>query len=347
MAEFTESQYYHALALAFRGEYRELETAFRDAGSWAAAWGRVEGKGGMRDPAEAWGELERNGITFILASDPSFPALLREIPFPPFGLYIRGALPSTDPIVAIVGTRKASQLGLRAASMFAERFAVRGIPVVSGLAFGIDAAAHEGALAARGATVAVLANGLDTVYPRSHMKLAEHIVASGGALLSEYPPGSPTLPRRFLERNRIVSGLARGVVVIEAPQASGALATARFALEQNREVFVVPGPASHPNYAGSHALVKAGAALVTEPQDVFDAFGIGGADIAASDASSSLSGSGAVSVLLTVLRREGRSLDVDTLAARAALSAAETQAELTDLIMRGCVEERGGRYLAR
>lgn len=346
MVELTEVHYYHAFARACHGEYRELEAAFRSAGSWVAAWEQGPGKGNKRDPAEAWGELGRSGITIILADDAAFPVLLREIPFPPFGLYVRGALPSEGPAVAVVGTRKASHFGLRAARMFAERFGVRGIPVVSGLAFGVDAAAHEGSLAARGATVAVLANGLDAVYPRSHAGLAERIVASGGALVSEYPPGSPALPRRFLERNRIVSGLARGVVVIEAPQASGALATARFALEQNREVFVIPGPASHPNYAGSHALVKAGAALVTEPQDVFDALGLGDVDAAASDAPS-LTAVGSASALLTVLRREGRPLDADTLAARAERSASETQAELTDLIMRGLVEERGGKYLAR
>ena len=132
--------------------------------------------------------------------------------------------------------------------------------IVSGLAFGIDAASHKGCLEANGATIAVLGNGLDAIYPVSNEKLGKNIIASGGALVSEYPLGTPSLPQHFIERNRLISGLSLGIVVIEAPKVSGALATARFAFEQNREVFVVPGPANHRNFYGSPQLLRNGAA---------------------------------------------------------------------------------------
>ncbi len=142
------------------------------------------------------------------------------------------------------------------------------------MAFGIDAGAHTGALEAGGKTVAVLAGGLHEIYPKSNTKLGQRIIAEGGALISEYPLNAPPFPSRFLERNRIVSGLSRAVIVIEAPERSGSVATARFALEQNRDVFVVPGPATHSNFRGSHTLIREGATLVTTPQEFLEDMGL-------------------------------------------------------------------------
>ena len=213
--------------------------------------------------------------SYLPSTAPNFPILLGEISHSPSGLYVSGTLPLPSAMtIAIVGTRRATPDGKVLARHFARDLARYGLSIVSGLAFGIDAAAHEGCLDAGGHTVAVLPCGLDRIYPRSNVRLAERIVETGGALVSEYPSGTEALPYRFLERNRIVSGLARGVLVIEAPVRSGALVTARFAAEQNRECFVIPGAMSHPNYVGSHELIRKGAELVTKPEHILEALGV-------------------------------------------------------------------------
>ncbi len=207
-------------------------------------------------------------IRHVSYSDEGYPKLLREIPNPPATLFARGPLPSSCVCVSIVGTRKATYEGKLIAKQIAYDLANAGITIISGLAIGIDGAAHEGALQGGGKTIAVLANGLDIVYPLLHEHLAESIVAQGGAIVSEYPEGVPPLRHQFLERNRIVSGMSIATIVVEAPMRSGSLATARFALEQGREVFVVPGPVHHRNYQGSHALIREGARLVTNAKDI-------------------------------------------------------------------------------
>lgn len=207
-------------------------------------------------------------IHHVSYSDEAYPKLLREIPNPPATLFIRGSLPSSSVCVAIVGTRKATSDGKLVARQIAYDLAKAGITIISGLALGIDGAAHEGALQGNGTTIAVLANGLHTVYPLLHEHLAESMVTKGGAICSEYPEGIAPLKHQFLERNRIISGMSIATVVVEAPMRSGSLATARFALEQGREVFVVPGPVRHRNYEGSHILLREGARLVTSAKDI-------------------------------------------------------------------------------
>lgn len=203
--------------------------------------------------------------------DKNFPAALREIPNPPQKIYFRGTLESSsNPCIAIVGTRKATTQGKSIAKEFAKSFAGRGFTIISGLALGIDAAAHEGALEANGRTIAVLANGLDDVYPKQNKNLAERIFKAGGALISEYPGDTPSYPNQFLERNRIVSGLSIATLVVEAPIGSGAISTAHHAVEQNREVFVIPGPYNHPNYIGSHLLIREGARLASRIEEMLD-----------------------------------------------------------------------------
>src|SRR6185437_4258287 len=187
--------------------------------------------------------LEEHGVRIVLRESAEYPEALRHIAQPPFGLYVRGGpLPSMPSAIAIVGTRRADADGRTIARTFGRALAEAGLAIVSGLAFGIDAAAHEGCLDAAGKTVAVLAGGIDAIYPRAHELLAARILRAGGTITSEYPPGESAFGYRFIERNRIVSGLARGTVVIEAPASSGAMATARYAIEQDRDVFVVPGP---------------------------------------------------------------------------------------------------------
>ncbi|HYM50142.1 MAG TPA: DNA-processing protein DprA [Candidatus Limnocylindrales bacterium] len=202
---------------------------------------------------------------------PGYPELLAEIPDPPDRLYLRGVMPA-GVMIAIVGSRRATPYGLRVAQTLARDFVRAGAVVVSGLARGIDAAAHEGAIEGGGKTVAVLATGLDPVYPPEHTALADR-VARHGALLSEVPDGTVPLPGRFPIRNRIISGLSRGLVIVEAAARSGALITARMALEQGREVFAVPGSIENPMTAGTHALIQDGAALVQSAEDVLRVMG--------------------------------------------------------------------------
>lgn len=213
-------------------------------------------------------------INIIKKSDKSFPFLLKQIPDSPEKLHIIGKMPADPPEgglkIAIVGTRKASAQGKNFAKKLAQNLAEAGAVIVSGLAMGIDTAAHEGAVAAQGKTIAVLANGLNSIYPRQNANLAKKILELGGAIVSEYEPGTPALEHQFLERNRIVSGLSAATIVIEAPERSGSLVTARLAAEQGREVFVIPGLIDNPNYRGSHKLIRDGARLVASIEDILE-----------------------------------------------------------------------------
>lgn len=209
----------------------------------------------------------------IAHTDPRYPRLLKEIQGYPETLFVRGELAQDAPSIAIVGTRKPSAYGIEAAKLFSRELALRGFTIVSGLAFGIDKAAHEACLEAGGKTIAVLGSGVDRITPTSHEGLARRILNAGGAIVSEFPLGQDARPETFPQRNRIISGLSLGIIVIEAPETSGALITARYGAEQNRDVFVVPGPIFSPNFRGSHALVREGAALVTAPEQVIEALG--------------------------------------------------------------------------
>jgi len=215
------------------------------------------------------------GADVLILDDGVYPPLLREIFDPPITLYVKGAWKSCleGPCVAIVGSRRCSTYGQNAATMLARDLAKRGVTIVSGLARGIDAAAHRGALEAGGRTVAVMGTGLDQIYPRDHNKLVDEILASGGALVSEFPLATPPAPQNFPYRNRVISGLSLGVLLIEAAENSGSLITARLAMEQNREVWAVPGNITSRNSFGTNYLIKgAGAKLVQQWQDVVSEF---------------------------------------------------------------------------
>jgi DNA processing protein len=209
------------------------------------------------------------GLQIVTQADPQYPASLREIYDPPLALYIKGTIPETWPRgVAVVGSRETSHYGLETAKKLGYQIAYAGVPVISGLARGIDTAAHLGALAAKGATWAALGCGLDKMYPPENDALAAKIVESGGCLISELPLGTAPDKRTFPMRNRIVSGLSFGVLVIEAGRQSGALITARQALEQGRQVFAVPGRIDNPLAQGCHQLIKDGAKLVEGVEDI-------------------------------------------------------------------------------
>jgi len=215
--------------------------------------------------------VRKLGGDVLLLDDGVYPASLREIYDPPIVLYVKGAWSECldQPCIGVVGSRRCSTYGQNSALMLARDLAQRGMTVVSGFARGIDAAAHRGALEAGGRTVAVLGTGIDELYPRDHKKLAEEILAQGGALVSQFPLGTPPVSENFPYRNRIISGLSLGVVVVEAAENSGSLITARLAMEQNREVFAVPGNITSRNSFGTNYLIKgAGAKLVQQWQDI-------------------------------------------------------------------------------
>ncbi|RMF48403.1 MAG: DNA-protecting protein DprA [Deltaproteobacteria bacterium] len=213
--------------------------------------------------------LDRLEVTLVSFWDRDhYPELLRRIPDPPALLYLRGHLPTTD-MFAVVGSRRASRRGKAVARDIARDLAAAGLAVVSGLARGIDTAAHLGALDAEGQTVAVLGCGIDRVYPPENADLFREIIDSG-AILTEYPPGALPLAGHFPGRNRIISGLSKGVLIVEAAEGSGSLHTAEFALETGREVFAVPNPVDAPTSGGVNQLIKDGARVVTESRDILD-----------------------------------------------------------------------------
>jgi len=217
---------------------------------------------------------QRHGIRILAGDSPEYPRLLREIVDPPGVLFVRGELQPQDGLaVAMVGTRHATPYGLRQAERLAAGLARAGLTIVSGLARGIDAAAHRGALAAGGRTLAVLAGGVLNIFPPEHCGLAEQVAAQG-ALLSEAPAGmAESLRGLFPQRNRLISGLSLGVIVVEAPERSGALITARHAMEQGREVFAVPGSIESRTSRGCHRLIQDGARLVQSVDDVLEELG--------------------------------------------------------------------------
>ncbi|MBU0468835.1 MAG: DNA-processing protein DprA [Candidatus Omnitrophica bacterium] len=213
--------------------------------------------------------INKKRVRIITALDSDYPSSLREIPDAPFVLYVKGNIPEDRLALGFVGSRKASIYGMNIAENFALRFAELGITIVSGMARGIDTASHRGALKAKGKTVAALGCGLSNVYPPENKKLLEEI-SENGAVVSEFPMETQPLPHNFPRRNRIISGLSLGVIVVEAAQRSGALITADFALEQGKEVYAVPGKVDSPTSKGVNNLIKQGAKLVTCIEDVLE-----------------------------------------------------------------------------
>lgn len=213
----------------------------------------------------------QSGLHCLTYDSPLYPRLLREIPRPPPLLFVRGDPTCLSlPQLAIVGSRSPSGGGIENAERFAHYLAERGFAITSGLALGIDAAAHRGALRASGKTIAVMGTGIDLIYPSRHRQLAQDIIDSGGALVSEFPLGTSSHASNFPQRNRIISGLSGGTLVVEAAVQSGSLITASYALQHDREVFAIPGSIHNPLARGCHQLIRQGATLVETAQDIVD-----------------------------------------------------------------------------
>jgi DNA processing protein len=299
--------------------------------------------------------LERAGLTVLTIEDPAYPARLRAIEEPPPVLFVRGSLDalSASHAVAVVGTRRPTEAGRRIASRIADALARMGVCVVSGLAVGIDGAAHAAVVAADRPTVAVLGSGHDRLFPHAHIRLAEAIVQAGGAVVSELPPHASPTKGTFPRRNRVLSGLAEATVVVEAAARSGALITARWALEQGRECFLVPGSIDAPASAGCLAFLRqfpGQARLVAGVAELIDDLGFG--DEPDGRLSSTLAPVGRRALLATLGATEGviaglladGATTVDELTVAADLSVATILSTLTLLEIRGLVVDAYGRF---
>lgn len=297
------------------------------------------------DTALAW--VEQPGNALVTLADATYPRMLLEIPDPPPLLYARGRTELLQrSALAVVGSRNATAQGAANAESFAKALSASGLTIVSGLALGIDAAAHRGGLAGPGSTIAVLGTGIDVIYPRTNAALTAQIVERG-LLISEFPLGTGALASNFPRRNRLISGLAQGCLVVEAALASGSLITARSAAEQGREVFAVPGSIHSPLSKGCHALIKSGAKLVESAEDVlgelggFRASGFASTVQSAGVARASAEGAG-------LLEHMGHDpVDIDALCVRAGMSAEQVSSELLRLELAGRVAVLPGGLFQR
>ena len=301
------------------------------------------------DEALTWlnANLDHHLLTW---AHPSYPKALLESGDAPLVIYAKGRLELlSHGAIAMVGSRNCSQSGTDTAEAFAQAFAERGVTVVSGMALGIDSASHVGALRTKGnhcgSTIAVIGTGIDRVYPARNKVLA-HSIAEQGLMLSEYPLGTPPLPANFPKRNRIISGLSLGVLVVEASMASGSLITARFAGEQGREVFAIPGSIHSTFHKGCHHLIKQGAKLVETANDVLDELRLETVASSNDAAPQRATENPAAFGLLKFI--EHTPIDVDMLVARSAMNVEQVVTELTMLELDGSIEQLpGGRWQRR
>jgi len=328
---------------------------------WSRAWERVRAGASpidvfnallhqhyRDDPAEgdrvrtrakaAVARANERALAPVCLTDASYPVALTTIADPPPVLWVDGTAAALQlPSVAIVGARAASGYGMSVAGQLAGDLAASGLAIVSGLARGVDSAAHRGALRAGGVTIAVLGSGADVVYPPEHASLAREIAASSGAVISELAPGTPPLPMFFPRRNRLISGLSRAVVVIEAGEKSGSLITARTALEQGRDVLAVPGNVLSGRHRGAHALLRDGAKIVESADDILEELGMSGR------AATRTTGQPVApdDPILACLTR-GEPSDLDAIAERTGLSPDRLLPRLFTLELQGVVARAGG-----
>ena len=349
-----EKIFYNALNIVLDSNYAKLSSLREKFPSWEKAFFSLpEEKKKEIEPEKEWEEAKKEKIEMIFKEDALYPNFLLEIPFTPLAIYYKGKLPENceefgdkknNKNTAIVGTRKATYEGKKAAKEFARELAKRGVSIISGLALGIDEAAHSGALEAGGKTFAVLANGLSSVYPRQNYNLAEVIIKKGGALISEYPPKAPPLSYRFLERNRIISGLSSAILMIEAPERSGALATARFALEQNRDIYVVPGPITHINFKGSHKLLREGARIVSSLEELLEDLGLAEETFSVENKVIAQIKNETQKKILEIIKEKTAAVSIDEIINAVKLTAQEVNQELAFLEAEGIIAEEGGKY---
>ncbi len=347
------------------GAARKLLAAFglpqdvfdQDPAAWRAVVGERLASALEHPPAEWEAEVDRlqawlaaadEGQRHVLTlGDARYPGSLLQMADPPVLLYVQGDVQALHHprCLAIVGSRNPTPQGETNARQFAHALGQAGVCVISGLALGVDGAAHEGALQAGAPTVAVVGTGLDRVYPKRHLSLAHRIVEARGAIVSEYPLGTPPLSPHFPQRNRIIAGLAQGTLVVEAAVQSGSLITARLAAEQGREVFAIPGSIHSPQARGCHALIRQGAKLVESAQDILEDLQMAAPSHADGETAVSSDSSDGSDPLLGAMGYDPVSLDA--LQARTGLDTARLQARLLELELQGDVARLPGGLLQR
>lgn len=325
----------------FKNAWQKIDRGFLLGDKDANFLDKVKEAKSKIEPEKEFENLQKENIELITFDDPRYSDILKQIPDAPFCFYLKGKLPADSSYAfAIVGTRRATPYGKQAAEFFASSLARLGITIVSGLALGVDTEAHRGAMAANGKTVAVLGAGLDdpSIYPPQNRRLAKEIIETGGALVSEYPFGGQPESYHFPERNRIISGLSLGVLVVEAPEKSGALITANLALEQGREVFAVPGGIFSKNSSGPNGLIKKGAKLTTNITDILEELNleidvinpeIGSANVSAEEKK-----------VLNIIEAEPQ--DLDKIIQKSKMKPAEVMSAITMLEIKGLIKNQGG-----
>jgi DNA processing protein len=283
-------------------------------------------------------------IKTINIQDKNYPKLLKEIKDAPKTLYYRGEIKFDENCFAVVGTRRFSPYGKQVALEMAGDLAEAGLTIVSGLAPGIDTFSHQAAVERNKRTIAVLGTGLDekTIYPQSNLKLAQKILETGGALISEYPPGTPGSKFTFPQRNRIISGLSLGVLVVEAKEGSGALITAEYASKQNRKIFAIPGPIHTLNSWGPHYLIKRGAKLVENANDILEELNL---DVLKVKTDKTVTGESREENLILNILKEN-SLHIDKIIEKTKLSTPKVASTLAILEIKGKVRNLGGNVYA-
>lgn len=330
-------RYFPDLETAWQAEYIE----FRKAGLDDKDCQEIFENRTKINPDKEIEKLEKFGIKFITLQDKEYPKLLKEIYSPPAVLYLKGSLPKNmDFTLAVVGTRKNTTYGKQITQEIVNKLTKSGLTIVSGLALGIDCIAHQACLDANGETIAVLGSGLDLIYPVSNRNIAENIINNNGAVISEYPLGAKPLKQHFPARNRIISGLSLGTLVIEGNKDSGSLITARFALEQNREVFAVPGSVFAKTSTGPNNLIKMGAKPITCANDVLEALNL---ELATEfiENKKIIPDSKEEEIILKFLSSEP--VHIDEIIKKSKLKSSVVSATLTLMEMKGKVKDLGGQ----
>ncbi|MBI2097227.1 MAG: DNA-protecting protein DprA [Candidatus Sungbacteria bacterium] len=361
MLSARNKKFLHAILLT-GAEYDTVQKILETIGSLESAWrataSELESAGVGRERAEAIAGVQKSldpddemrklvgqMIALVARDDPEFPKELLEIPSPPFTLYIKGRLTTRKPRLAVVGTRKATIYGKQACEKIIHDLADKtDLEIVSGLAQGIDTEAHRHALKNNLKTIGVLGSGIDrqSFFPYENWNLAEEIIRKGGAVISEYPPGTPALKHHFPARNRIISGLALATLVVEAPEKSGALITANFALEQGRDVLAIPGQMFSLNALGVHRLIQSGAKLVTSADDIIDELGLERKSI--SQKAETLLTDQKEKIILSILAEPQ---SVDDIKLKAGLTTPEIVSCLTLLELKGFIRPMGQNKFQR
>jgi DNA processing protein len=352
-----ENRFWLAFSLVHSIGTKRIQHLAQSFGSLAAAWSATEAelkRAGLEESPrtqllkarttmnidEEIRKIERASARFLTLADGAYPAMLKALPDAPPVLYVLGELTSQDEkALAVVGTRKATKMGRDAALDLSQELARNGVTIVSGLAPGIDAAAHEGALQGGGRTLAVLGSGIDRIYPRENLELARRVYKSG-AILSEFPIGTPPEKRNFPRRNRVISGLSLGVLVVEAPEGSGALITAHDAADQGRDVFAVPSSIYNTMGAGTNRLIQDGAKLVMNAEDILSELNITHQNISVRTKAERIAPENPIEVIL-LQHLSVEPLHVDELARMCGLPIPTVMSTLTLLELKGLAQMVG------